>query len=57
MALSDARARRSDLRHDTGLIATKPFWDFEAIVLKPSVGIRLSNEAPERRTWALKQGT
>jgi hypothetical protein len=50
--------RRGDLRDDIILIAAKPFFDFEAIVLKPSVDIALVNDTPERRTWALtRQGT
>jgi hypothetical protein len=50
-----ARCRR-DVRDDTILISTKPFFDSEAIVLKSSLGIHLINEAPEWRTRALKQG-
>jgi len=42
------------------LLPTKPIWLSHATVLKPLPGTRSGNNAPQRRTWALKtvkQGT
>ena len=50
------RVRRNEARDDIILIATKPFQRAEAIVLKPLLNIDVGNDAPERRTWALKTG-
>jgi hypothetical protein len=41
--------RDSEIRDNTIFMSTKPFFDPEAIVLKPPLRIRFSNDAPNWR--------